>query len=215
MTPPVKHCLSRGFFIVFEGLDGAGKTTQVRRLAEHLQQEGYDVVCLKEPTDGPWGQKLRWLARQGRQEVTPATELAWFLEDRRQDVAQNLQPALARRQVVLLDRYYFSTMAYQGALGGDPEAIRAQNEAFAPPPDLLFLLDIAPAQGLQRVQQDREPDDFERLDYLERVAAVFAAMRFPYLRRLPATLAPEVIHAHIWQEVQAALVRLQDNTQAP
>jgi dTMP kinase len=197
---------------VFEGLDGAGKTTQVRRLSEHLRQGGYDVVCLKEPTSGPWGQKIRQLAQGGRQGIPPATELEWFLADRRQDVEQNIRPALARGQIVLLDRYYFSTMAYQGALGCDPEAIRVCNEAFAPPPDLLFLLDISPAQGLQRVRRERQLDDFERLEYLERVAALFARMCFPYLRRIPATLAPEAIHAQIWREVQAVLARrLQDD----
>ena len=141
----------------------------------------------------------------GRHGVSTATELEWFLADRRQDVEQNIRPALAGGQVVVLDRYYFSTMAYQGALGCDPALIQRRNEAFAPPPDLLFLLDIAPAQGLQRVHRHRQPDAFERLEYLERVAALFAEMQFPYLRRLPAILAPEVTQARIWQAVQEAL----------
>jgi len=59
--------LCRGLLIVFEGVDGAGKTTQVRLLDQHLQRASYDVVCLKEPTEGPWGQKLRQLAQHGRQ----------------------------------------------------------------------------------------------------------------------------------------------------
>lgn len=205
MTQSRKRHLREGFFVVFEGLDGAGKTTQLRLLSVHLRQEGYGVVCLKEPTNGPWGQKIRQLAHQGRQGVTPATELEWFLQDRCEDVEQNIRPALARGQIVLLDRYYFSTMAYQGALGCDPEVIRQRNEAFAPPPHLLLLFEIAPSEGLQRVQQQRQPDGFERLDYLEHVAAIFAHMHFPYLRRIQAGLAPEVVHARIWQEVQAAL----------
>lgn len=209
MPAPGTQRLRAGCFIVFEGLDGAGKTTQVHLLAERLQQAGYAVVCLKEPTDGPWGQKLRQLMHQGRQGVTPATELEWFLADRREDVEQNIRPALARGQIVLLDRYYFSTMAYQGALGCDPETIRARNEAFAPPPDLLFVLEISPDQGLQRVQRQRAPDNFERLEYLERVAALFTRMDFPYLRRIPATLASDAIHARIWQEVQPVLVQRQ------
>lgn len=207
MTQPNTRRLRQGFFIVFEGLDGAGKTTQVRLLYHRLLQEGYDARCLREPTGGPWGQKIRRLAQHGRQNVSPATELEWFLEDRRQDVTQNISPALARRQVVVLDRYYFSTMAYQGALGCDPETIRKRNETFAPPPDLLFLLDITPAQGLQRVRENRPPDDFERRDYLERVAALFAQMQFPYLHRLPATQKPDAIHARIWQIVRTALAQ--------
>jgi dTMP kinase len=209
MTPPKPLAWRAGLFIVFEGLDGAGKTTQVCRLCERLRQNGYEVVPLKEPTDGPWGQKIRRLALHGRQHISLETELAWFLEDRRQDVEQNIKPALVRGDIVVLDRYYFSTIAYQGARGGDPDSIRQHNEAFAPPPDLLFLLDIAPAQGLQRIQQQRLPDEFERLEYLEHVAALFAQMDFPYLQRIPATLAPEAIHCRIWQAVQAALTQRQ------
>jgi dTMP kinase len=198
-----------GVFLVLEGLDGAGKTTQTSRLAERLQNTGYAVVRLKEPTEGVWGQKLRQLIQQGRQGVSQETELEWFLADRREDVQYNIQPALQQGQIVILDRYYYSTMAYQGALGFDPEAIRQQNETFAPLPDRLFLLEIAPVQGLQRVAHTRSPDHFERREYLERVAALFARMDFPYLRRIPATLSPEAIHAQIWQEVQNVLAQRQ------
>lgn len=197
--------IRQGFLIVFEGLDGAGKTTQLQCLARYLQQQRYDVVCLKEPTDGVWGQKLRQAATQSRTDITPEQELAWFLADRREDVEQNIRPALARGQIVLLDRYYFSTMAYQGARGWPPDSIRQQNEAFAPPPQLLFLLDLPPAQGLDRIRQKRQLDAFERLDYLEQVAAIFAAMDFPYLRRIQAAQSPDAVHTQICKDVQAAL----------
>jgi dTMP kinase len=212
MRSSVGPCsLHDGVFIVFEGLDGAGKTTQVRLLCQRLQQAGYEVVSLKEPTDGPWGQKIRQMAQEGRHDVAPETELAWFLEDRRQDVEQHIRPALARGQIVVLDRYYFSTMAYQGARGFDPADIQHRNEAFAPPPDLLFLLEIPPAQGLARLQQARHPDHFEQLDYLQRVALVFALMDFSYLRRIPATLAVKIVHDRIWHEVQSILPQASHN----
>jgi dTMP kinase len=204
MTLP-HHRLCRGLLIVFEGVDGAGKTTHVRLLDERLRREGYDVVCLKEPTAGPWGQKLRHLAQHGRQEVSPATELEWFLQDRREDVEHNIQPALARGQIVVLDRYYFSTIAYQGALQLDPEEIRVRNEAFAPPPDLLFLLELPAEQGFQRVRRRGVLSHFERLDYLERVAAIFAAMRFPYLTRIDASAALTTVQERIWQDVASLL----------
>lgn len=199
--------LRRGRLIVFEGLDGAGKTTQVRLAYDRLRHEGYDAVSLKEPTDGPWGTKIRQLAQQGRTGVDPSTELEWFIEDRRDNVQRHILPALANRTVVLLDRYYFSTMAYQGALGRDPASIQQRNEAFAPVPDLVILLDLAPRQALQRVEQRRTPDHFETLEYLERVARIFATMTFPYLRRLPATLPPAVLHDRIWQEVRSLLAQ--------
>ena len=204
MTLP-RHRLCRGLLLVFEGVDGAGKTTQVRLLAERLQGAGYDVLCLQEPTAGPWGQKLRHLAQHGREAIAPATELEWFLQDRREDVEHNIQPALARGQIVLLDRYYFSTIAYQGALQFDPEELRARNEAFAPAPDLLFLLEVTPELGLQRVQRRGMLSHFERLDYLKQVAAIFAALQFPYLRRIDTSAEPVTVQERIWQNVATLL----------
>lgn len=199
--------LSRGLLIVFEGLDGAGKTTQTRLLYAYLQQQGYKVRHSREPTNGPWGQKIRQLIQQGRHTTSPETELEWFIRDRRENVEQHILPALARRHIVLLDRYYFSTMAYQGALGLDPQMIQQRNEAFAPPPDLLFLLDIDPAQGWQRILQRGGHNTFEHLDYLERVAEIFATLTFPALQRLPATLEPDAIHARVRQAIQPLLCR--------
>lgn len=197
----------RGLLIVFEGLDGAGKTTQLGLLYDHLCRQGHDVVRLREPTDGPWGQKLRRLMAHGRGDVTPATELEWFLNDRREHVDQQIRPALDRKQIVLLDRYYFSTMAYQGALGCDPQSIRARNEAFAPPPDLLMLLDLPPAVGWWRLKQRGTPSHFERLDYLKQVAGIFDAMDFSYLRRIPADQAPEAVQSQVRRETKQLLER--------
>jgi dTMP kinase len=207
-----RHRLRRGLFLVFEGIDGAGKTTQIRLLEARLLRQGYDIVlCRKEPTEGPWGQKLRQLAEHGRH-VTPATELEWFLQDRREDVEQWIHPALARGQIVLLDRYYFSTMAYQGALGLSLTDIQARNEAFAPRPDCLFLLDLPVEQGLQRVRQRGVASHFERQTYLTQVAAIFAAMEFPYLRRIDASAEPDIVHERIWQVVAPLLACLTSPT---
>ena len=197
----------RGLLIVFEGLDGAGKTTQLALLDDYLRGRGHGVVCLREPTDGPWGQKLRRLMAQGRGGVTPETELEWFLNDRREHVDQRIRPALERKQICLLDRYFFSSMAYQGALGHDPRDIQVRNEAFAPLPDLLLLLDLPPAVGWQRLNQRGAPSHFERLDYLERVAHIFYAMDFPYLRRIRADQDPEAVQLQIRDEVGALLKR--------
>ena len=205
MNQPANPC--HGLLIVFEGLDGAGKTTQLGLLYDHLREQGQDVVRLREPTDGPWGQKLRQLMVHGRDDVAPATELEWFLNDRREHVAQRIWPALDRKQIVLLDRYYFSTMAYQGALGYDPQDIRARNEAFAPPPDLLLLLNLPPATGWQRLSQRGTPSHFERLEYLEQVAGIFDTMDFPYLTRIPADQEPEAVQSQVRREVQELLQR--------
>ena len=202
---PATPC--RGLLIVFEGLDGAGKTTQLGLLHDYLRGQGHDAVRLREPTEGPWGQKLRQLLLHGRGDVTPGTELEWFLNDRREHVGQQIRPALDRKQIVLLDRYYFSTMAYQGALGYNPRDIQARNEAFAPLPDLLLLLDLPPEVGWQRLKQRGTPSQFERLDYLERVAEIFNAMDFPYLKRIPADREPEAVQSQVRRETQQLLQR--------
>ena len=108
---------SQGLFIVLEGIDGTGKSSHAKRLASYFSSLGREVVLSREPTDGPWGRKLRDSASTGRLE--PAEELEYFLRDRREHVEKLIRPALAEGKVVILDRYYFSTMAYLGARAFD------------------------------------------------------------------------------------------------
>jgi dTMP kinase len=171
------HELRRGILIVIEGIDGAGKTTQASILADKLTEEGYAVTSLKEPTDGKWGQEIRKLATNGRT-LPPDKESKLFLEDRREDVEFNIKPALALKRIVVMDRYYYSNIAYQGALGIDPENIRRLNEAFAPVPDVVIVLDVAPSIGQFRLVNGRKdkPNHFEKIDYLEKVRMQFQRM---------------------------------------
>ncbi len=204
--------LKTGCLIVFEGIDGAGKTTQIELLYDRLTRDGYQAIKLKEPTNGQWGQKIRGLLERGRAGISRETEQEWFLSDRRENVEDNIRPALARRQIILMDRYYFSTMAYQGALGLDTQSIQEQNEAFAPPPNLMFLLQMTPDASLKRVQQRSTPDQFEKQSYLQQVAAIFDNMQFPYMRRIDATQSPAIIHQQIWEGVEPLLRRLAANS---
>lgn len=183
--------------VVLEGIDGAGKTTQLRLLADRLRAAGLAVVTAKEPTDGPHGARLRASATTGR--LPPGEELALFEADRREHVAAVLTPALARGDVVLLDRYYFSTAAYQGARGLDAEDIVARNETFAPAPDLLLILEVPVDVGLARIHArgDGAGNLFERRDALARVAEIFARLERPYCARLDGTPPAETVHRAI------------------
>jgi len=199
----------QGRLIVVEGIDGAGKSTQVRRLAETLRSEGLPVVESREPTDGPWGRKIRASATAGRMSLDD--ELHAFVEDRKEHVATVIAPALARGEIVLLDRYYFSTIAYQGARGGDVEAIRRMNEAVAPPPDLVLLIDFDPAAGLRRIRESRggTPDDFERLDQLQAIRAIFhrLAKADPSLfRTVDGDRTPDEVFADLLAHVRPLIV---------
>ncbi len=188
--------------IVFEGLDGAGKSTQIRALAAALQARGHQVICSKEPTDGPHGAALRRSAKTGRLPIEE--EIGLFLKDRRQHVDELIRPALDRGAYVLLDRYYFSTCAYQGARGVDPAELRARNEAFAPRPDLLVILEIEPEDGLARVRgRGDQADAFEQLESLRRVRAIFDTFTGPWILRLDANQPAQEITARILERVLA------------
>jgi len=178
--------MSKGLFIVIEGIDGTGKSTQAKRLAEWFQSEGREVVLSREPTDGPWGKKLRESASTGR--LAPDKELEYFLNDRRQHVEEVISPALTQGKVVILDRYYFSTMAYQGARGFDPQEIRRKNEAFAPAPDLLLLLDLDVDDALKRIGvRGDTANEFEKRGNLERCREIFLSLRDePFVTVIPS-----------------------------
>lgn len=195
--------LPHGFLVALEGIDGTGKSTQVTRLTSAFRAQGYDVVALREPTSSPWGRRLRETMATGRRLATPSQELELFLQDRRYDVAAHIKPALAACQLVLMDRYYFSNMAYQGALGIDPEMIRRLNEVFAPIPDLVCLLLISPAQALERIRRRRShtPDHFEREDYLHRVDAVFRTLQGPHIHPLVADQPVEELTSALQRKI--------------
>jgi dTMP kinase len=205
MTPP--RPLARGVLVALEGIDGAGKSTQVKHLAAVFRERGYDVASLREPTASPWGRRLREAMATGRRVLAPSQELDLFLQDRRYDVAAHLLPALAACQLVLLDRYYFSTMAYQGALGIDPESIRHLNETFAPVPDLVFILLIPPTEALQRIRRGRgqTEDAFEREDYLKRVDGIFRTLQGTHIHPIAADQSSEIVTSVLQEKIQQCL----------
>jgi len=196
-----------GLLIAFEGIDGTGKSTQIRFLAATLAQQGHPVVVTREPTDGPYGRQIRALFTS-RDEISPARELELFMADRREHVREVVGPALRAGKIVLTDRYYLSTAAYQGAAGQDPEAIIAANETFAPVPDLVLLLTMTPAQSIHRISVLRGEalNDFEQESSLTRVAAIFAALDRPYIARIDGAGPIEQVR----REVAARVGRLLD-----
>ena len=196
--------MSNGTFIVIDGIDGTGKSTQVRLLAEWIAAQGRQVIVSREPTDGPWGKQLRESAASGR--LAPAEELEYFLNDRRQHVDELIAPALALGKVVILDRYYFSTMAYQGARGFDPAEIRRLNEAFAPLPYLLLILDLEVADAHQRIgSRGDTANAFEQLENLQRCRQIFLSLQHePFVRVIPSTGTIDEVAARLQQAVCSA-----------
>lgn len=176
-------------FIVFEGIDGTGKSTQARLLADHFRAKGRQVILSHEPTNGPWGTLLRNSAHTGR--LSPSEELETFLKDRRQHVTELITPALTAGKIVILDRYYFSTMAYQGLRGFDPAEIRRINETFAPIPDLLFILDLDVDTALTRIRTRGDTtNEFEQRTSLAHCRQTFLSLRHEPFAHLIDTQAP-------------------------
>ncbi len=195
-----------GVLIAFEGIDGTGKSTQIGLLAESLREMGQSVQLTREPTDGPVGQRIRELYAS-RAEVTQEEELQLFIDDRRQHVEEVIQPALAAGRIVLTDRYYLSTAAYQGAVGLDPLEIIRRNELFAPVPDLVMLLVVPPALGIQRIRTLRGEalNAFEQEAGLKRVAAIFDQLDQDYIKRIDATRSVAAVQQAIITEVRQFL----------
>ena len=190
--------LKKGVLIVLDGIDGTGKTTQAKRLLVTLRNKGADAVYFREPSDSQWGLAIKKKAVIA-DSLTPGEELDLFQKDRKENVEKNLLPALREKKVIVLDRYYFSTIAYQGARGIDPEMIRCQNESFAVKPDLVFILDIAPQKGLNRIAISREKMDphFEREDYLVRVREIFRGFEGDNIHHIDASRSEEDIYKDI------------------
>jgi dTMP kinase len=162
----------RGLFVSFEGPEGAGKTTQARRLADNLQAEGYDVVLTREPGGTPLAEAIRGLVlgqqvEANGQPMAPATEALLFTAARADHVERLIRPALAEGKVVICDRFTGSTLAYQGGGRGlDPEALSAAQflATGGLVPDVTLLLDLSVREGLLRRFADEDGEAPNRLD---------------------------------------------------
>ena len=201
----MKEGSSRGRLIALEGIDGSGKSTHLKLAARALREKGFEVAELKEPTGGQWGERIRWL-REG--DVTGREEVELFLKDRQEDVQHNIEPALEAGKIVLIDRYYFSTMAYQGARGIDVEEIRKLNEEFAPVPDLVIIFDVPVDVGLDRIKANRRSRHvyFERGEYLKKVAEIYQEMRGENIVHIDAAKSVEDVAQEVMGKIEERLL---------
>ncbi|MBI1239521.1 MAG: dTMP kinase [Alphaproteobacteria bacterium] len=171
-----------GFFLTFEGGEGAGKSTQIRYLAAQLEASGEKVVLTREPGGAPGAEAIRALLTTGASDRwDPAAEVLLFYAARAEHLARTIRPALARGAIVLCDRFSDSTRAYQGAAQGvDPGFIEFLDQAIVADtqPDLTILLDIAPEAGLARATARGALERFEQagLAFHQRLRAAYLAL---------------------------------------
>ena len=176
--------MTRGLFISFEGIDGAGKSTHIEGVAARFREAGRAVVLTREPGGTPLSEKLRELVLH--EPMDALTEALLMFAARREHLVQVIEPALARGDVVLCDRFTDATFAYQGGGRGFDWAVLGQLEAMVQrlsggqlrQPDLTVWFDLDPAIAAERLASARVPDKFE-----SQPADFFAAVRAAYARR--------------------------------
>jgi dTMP kinase len=171
--------LSRGKLIVFEGAEGAGKTTQLRLLAERLTARGIDCVAVREPGGTPVGDVIRDLLLDPQATICPSAEALLFMASRAELVSRELRPKLEKGSIVIVDRFFLSTYAYQVVGRGlAEEDVRAANRLATGGlvPDLTILLDVPVALGMERADSRGSRDRMERSgdDFHARVGEAFA-----------------------------------------
>lgn len=181
--------------IAVEGIDGAGKTTQVRMLRDALASSGEPPITSKEPTNGPWGKLIKDSATTGR--LSLADELDAFLKDRTEHVASLVSPALEQGRIVILDRYFYSSIAYQGSRGANFQEVKEIMEARFPIPDAVFVLDIDPEVGVHRIAHSRgeEPNHFEERGNLAKAREIFKSLSGDNVYHIDGAMSRQTVHA--------------------
>jgi dTMP kinase len=173
-----------GIFVTFEGMDGSGKSTQLRLLANFLRLNGCEAVMTREPGGTPLGLRLRAAVLDSQEQLDPLTELLVFAADRAQHVRRFLHPALKSGRIVLSDRYADATVAYQGGGRGFSRELISQIVALATEglkPDLTFLFDLSVAECANRTRRRSEgKSKGDRLD--SETADFHMRVRDAYLR---------------------------------
>jgi dTMP kinase len=191
-----------GLLVAVEGIDGAGKTTVSATLAQWCGERGLLCALSKEPTSLEWGMKLRESAASGR--LSLAQELDLFHKDREQHSTDSITPALEEGAIMILDRYYWSTAAYQGARGAVVEDVLEYNETRFPIPDVVLLLDLPVKQGQGRIHsRGDEPNHFEDISALEKARKIFLTLPGKSQARCHVVDA-----ARPWREVNKECLRL-------
>lgn len=183
-------------FIVFEGIDGSGKSTQCSLLYNFIKSGDIPVRLLAEPTSGEYGQRIRKMLR-GEFTASVDEQISLFIEDRQQDYDLNIRPSLENGVTIVMDRYFYSNAAYQGSEAVPPaEIIRRNTGRGFPVPDRIYFIDIDPAEAMRRIESRNGPGGselFEKRSFLEKVRKNFLTIADNRFLRIDGTLNREKI----------------------
>jgi len=193
----------RGRFILFEGIDGAGKSTQCEMLYRFALEKDINCIKLFEPTEGEWGIKIRKMLSM---EPPPPVEeqISMFIKDRIEDVLLNINPALESGKTIIMDRYFYSNAAYQGCAEMAPEEIIKRNTALNfPLPERVYFLDLDPEAAMDRIikrSSSGKREIFEKVSFLQQVRKNFLSIRDERFMILDGSMDPEEIFPLIMKD---------------
>lgn len=200
--------MSRGCFITFEGIEGAGKTTQIKKLRRRIEELGRKALVTREPGGPPLSEGIReLLLSPAYRNMDPVAELLLYLASRAQHVRETIAPAVAAGEVVLCDRFGESTIAYQGAGRGLEERVVRELHALASgglTPDLTIVLDVRAEEGLQRARRRgaRDRIELESIEFHERVRQGYLRLAQSEPERIlvvDGEAEPDAIAGTIWR----------------
>lgn len=171
--------MKKGLFIVVDGIDGSGKSEIVKMLHNYLfsKHKKYRILTTREPTNGRYGSRIRKMLREEKDPKASSRELlGLFIKDRAEHLKNTIEPFLRASgrhelNILLCDRYYYSTIAFQSAQGLDMKELISKNRGFRKP-DIAFILDVEPQTALERISY-RQKEKFEQLEFMGKIRANF------------------------------------------
>jgi len=203
-------------FITFEGVEGSGKTTQVKLLQHFLESKGFPLLVSKEPGGTEVGEKIREILLHNKMNINPYTEVFLYLASRSENTVNLIMPALQSKKIVIVDRYSDSTLAYQISGRNLPEKIIIEINTLSTrglTPDLTFLLDFDPEQGLLRIGLKKDRIERENIDFHLKVRAAYKKIARQNPERiviLDALNSVENIHKAIIKKVSRYLPQIKE-----
>lgn len=198
-----------GKLIVLEGIDGSGKSTHGMNIANELNNIGIKSIYTFEPTHAYYGSKLR--ESMLSKDLKPEEELSLFIADRKEHITHMIKPAINDGYAVILDRYMYSSIAYQGAKGIDKQYIYDLHKDFIIKPDLVFIFHLPIETALNRIIQKRGfVDRFENETYLKKVDEIFSSFNAPYIHHIDANKDEETLKKELIQFIKDSKILPQD-----
>lgn len=164
----------KGVFIVLDGLDGSGKSSMAKMIHPYLSSKGYNALLTSEPTSGKYGKQIRKILAKDKNPKDNAEKLLeLFVKDRETHLSKRIIPFLnkGKKNMVICDRYYYSTIAFQSIQGVNVNLIIEKNKEFLKP-DIAFIMDIKPEIALDRIRS-RKKEKFEQLEFMKRLREKF------------------------------------------